>query len=169
MDFGSALQINWNSSKMSQNEAWYFSYGSNLSKQQMLSRTGSIPESVQAKLIDYQLAFRRVLNSSEVYATIVPVAGSIVIGAAYRCSQHAMNALDRCEGVAENCYRRENVRVETITGDELDCIVYIGESFSEGDDRPSDSYLNWILTGAEEHNLPSEYIAVLFRQSRVDQ
>ena len=44
---------------MPQNETWYFSYGSNLSKQQMLRRTGSIPMSQLACLANYRLAFRK--------------------------------------------------------------------------------------------------------------
>lgn len=143
---------------MSQDETWCFSYGSNMSKQQMLSRTGSVPRSVAAKLPDYRLAFRRVLDGDQVYATIVPNIGAAVQGVAYWCSQHVMRQLDKFEGVAENCYRRAKVRVTTIAGEDLDCIVYIGESFFEDEESPDDRYLNLILTGAAEHQLPPGYI-----------
>ena len=143
---------------MLQAENWYFAYGSNLSKPQMLSRTGSIPPSVAAKLVNYRLAFRRVLDGQGVYATIVPVKGAVVHGVAYRCSLDAILNLDRFEGIAENCYRREMVKVTTQAADELDCIVYIGESFHQADEVPSESYLDLILTGAESHHLPRDYI-----------
>lgn len=143
---------------MPQNETWYFSYGSNLSKQQMLLRTGSVPMSRLACLANYRLAFRKVLASEEVYATVVPNQGSFVHGVAYLCSPHAMAKLDLLEGVAENCYRRELVTVTTHDGDVLSCIVYIGEAFSAEDSVPSSNYLNRILTGAKEHRLPVDYI-----------
>ena len=143
---------------MSQCETWYFSYGSNLSKQQMLRRTGSIPTSQAAFLVNYRLAFRKVLTGQDVYATVVPTPGAIVHGVAYLCNPHAMAQLDLFEGVAENCYRRESVPVTTHSNDILECIVYIGEAFSAEDSVPSSSYLNLILTGAKEHQLPPDYI-----------
>ncbi len=143
---------------MPQNESWYFAYGSNLSKQQMLRRTGSIPASSSACLSDYQLAFRKVLVGEEVYATIVPAQGKVVQGVTYLCSPHAMAQLDVAEGVAENCYRRELVQVTAQTGEILNCIAYIGEKFSSETAVPSANYLNAILTGAAEHQLPTDYI-----------
>ena len=151
---------------MQQNETWYFSYGSNLSKQQMLHRTGSVPVSRLACLANYRLVFREVLASEEVYATIVPIQGEIVYGVAYLCSPHAMAQLDLLEGVAENCYRRELVTVTTHDGDVLSCIVYIGEAFSAVDSVPSSNYLSRILTGAEEHQLPVDYIKSITTQAR---
>jgi hypothetical protein len=55
---------------MSQVETWYFSYGSNLSKQQMLRRMGSVPASRNAWIANYGLAFRKVLGRDDVYATL---------------------------------------------------------------------------------------------------
>ena len=143
---------------MPQSETWCFSYGSNLSTQQMLSRTGAIPFSNPAYLINYKLAFRKVLNGQDVYATIVPTPGAIVHGVAYLCSPYAMGQLDLFEGVNENCYRRESVQVTTQSNVFLECIVYIGVAFSVSDSVPSSSYLNLILTGAREHQLPPDYI-----------
>ena len=34
----------------------------------------------------------------------------------------------------------------------------VGEATLEGDSRPTVEYLNWILTGAQEHGLPVDYI-----------
>ncbi len=143
---------------MPQSETWYFSYGSNMSKQQMLSRTGSVPTSCLAQLVNYRIAFRKVLASDDVFATIVPKEGSVVHGVVYWCTPHAMLQLDLLEGVAQNCYRRELVRVTTQSGEILNCIVYIGEAFSNEACTPSPAYLNLILTGAHEHHLPIDYV-----------
>lgn len=152
---------------MSQNDSWYFSYGSNLSKQQMLIRTGSLPYSQPAFLANYRLAFRQVLNSNEVYATILPSQNATVRGVAYLCSPHAMERLDVAEGISEKCYRRESVRVTTNTEQQLTCLVYIGESFETTDARPSPDYLNTILTGAAEHQLPVDYIKSILEQANL--
>jgi gamma-glutamylcyclotransferase len=145
----------------SEQDNWYFSYGSNLSKEQMLRRTGSIPPSQVARLDHYQFAFRRVLDGNDVFATILPKPGAIVHGVAYQCSQHAMMQLDIAEGVSENCYRRELANVTTHDGEILRCIVYIGQAFTEESAYPSASYWNAIRTGAQEHQLPFEYIDAL--------
>jgi gamma-glutamylcyclotransferase len=146
---------------LSEQDNWYFSYGSNLSKQQMLRRTGSIPISKIASLAHYQFAFRRVLDGNDVFATIVPKQNSTVHGVVYRCSPHAMLQLDHFEGVAEDCYRRASVQATTRDGEILPCIVYIGQAFTAEAAYPSASYWNSILTGAKEHQLSIEYINAL--------
>ena len=146
---------------MSQDDSWYFAYGSNMSKQQMLRRTGSIPESLVACLKDYQLVFRPVLVGNDVFATIIPQDDAVVYGVAYRCSPASMLELDRFEGVAENCYRRASVQVTAENGSILDCIVYIGHAFSSEASFPSSSYWDLIQTGATEHRLPNDYINAL--------
>lgn len=151
---------------MAEQDNWYFAYGSNLSKQQMLRRTGSIPDSHNARLEHYQFAFRRVLDGNEVYATIVPEENAVVHGVIYRCSPYAMLRLDHFEGVAEDCYRRKSVQVTTQDGEYLPCVVYIGQAFTDEVAYPSANYWNSILTGAQEHNLPVEYINVLTDLSR---
>lgn len=143
---------------MTQEQIWYFSYGSNLSKQQMLRRTGSIPEARTAFLSDHRLAFRKVREGHDVYATIVPKDGATVFGVAYLCSPYAIAQLDVFEGVAEHCYRREMIEVTTGLGENLSCVVYIGESFVIEDAVPSPEYWNLIQSGAIEHQLPSDYI-----------
>ncbi len=129
--------------------------------QQMLRRTGSIPPSQVARLDHYQFAFRRVLDGNDVFATILPKPGAIVHGVAYQCSQHAMMQLDLFEGVSENCYRRELVHVTTQNGEVLPSVVYIGQAFTKEAAYPSASYWNAIRTGAQEHQLPLEYLNAL--------
>lgn len=143
---------------MPQSDVWYFAYGSNLSPQRMLQRIGTIPLARVGILNGYELAFRRFTGGNETYATIIPQPDAVVHGVAYLCEHQAIRQLDRFEGVAEGCYRREYVDILTNTGELLRCLVYVGEATIEGDSRPADGYLRWILTGAEEHGLPSEII-----------
>ncbi len=156
-DLSFFLRIQQNAT-MSKTEIWYFAYGSNLSKQRMQMRIGETAIARMGTLAGYQLAFRKFTDSNNTYATIIPNLGTVVHGVAYLCDEIAIHKLDRFEGVAEGCYRREKIDVLTETGESIRCFVYVGEATLEGDSKPTIEYLTWILTGAQEHGLPSDYI-----------
>jgi gamma-glutamylcyclotransferase len=139
---------------------WYFAYGSNMWKQQMLKRTGSIPEGRRARLDGYRLAFRKYHHTDEVYADVLPDASQCVLGVAYQCSAYALERLDIFEGVADGCYRRDLVHVQSEeTGETLQAIVYRGcKSFSEIESQPSQEYLDRILAGLRDHQFATAYI-----------
>jgi gamma-glutamylcyclotransferase len=137
---------------------WYFAYGSNLSKGRMEQRTGTTPLARTAYLQNHRLAFNLHADGT-IFANILPCHQSIVWGAAYWCSREMMDALDRCEGVAIGCYRRSRVEVETENGERLQAEIYVGgEGFVAEEGQPSEDYLQLILTGAEVHSLPEQYI-----------
>ena len=156
-DLSFFLRIQQNAT-MSKTEIWYFAYGSNLSKQRMQMRIGETSIARMGTLAGYQLAFRKFTDSNNTYATIIPNPGTAVHGVAYLCDEIAIQKLDRFEGVAEGCYRREKIDILTETGESICCFVYVGEATLEGDSKPTIEYLTWILTGAQEHGLPSDYI-----------
>jgi gamma-glutamylcyclotransferase len=137
---------------------WYFAYGSNLSQCRMEQRTGAVPPARKAWLNHYRLSFN--LHADEaIYANIVPSPQSIVWGVAYWISGEMMNALDGYEAVAIGHYRRSWVEVETEDGERLRAATYIGGGpFVGAEGRPSNAYLQLILAGAREHNLPETYV-----------
>jgi gamma-glutamylcyclotransferase len=141
-----------------QDYAWYFAYGSNLSKGRIEQRTGLLPSARTACLKGHRLAFN--LHAGEaIYANIVPCSRSIVWGAAYWCSREMMDALDRYEGVAIGYYGRSRVEVETDDGERIQAETYVGgKRFVAVEGVPSTAYLEVILTGAAEHRLPEQYI-----------
>jgi gamma-glutamylcyclotransferase len=142
----------------SQGDVWYFAYGSNLSKQRMQQRIGVIPVSQRAFLRDYGLTFNARVGQ-EFYANIVLSRGDVVRGVVYRCNPTAMAVLDRYEGVAQGCYRRAAVEVETEDGGRILAEVYIaGEKYVSENGRPNAFYLGLIIAGAKEHRLPDQYI-----------
>jgi gamma-glutamylcyclotransferase len=137
---------------------WYFAYGSNLSKGRMEQRTGLVPSARTVYLKHHRLAFNLHADGA-IYANIVPCWQSTVWGAAYWCSRATMDVLDRYEGTAIGCYRRDCVEVETENGERLNAETYIGgKGFVAEEGLPSDAYLKLILTGAAEHSLPEQYI-----------
>jgi len=150
------------------NNHWYFAYGSNMSTQQMLKRTGSIPESHIVRLDGYRLAFRKFCQTDEVYADVLPDASKSVLGIAYQCSPQLFERLDIFEGVAEGCYRRESVQVRVQETNEcLDAVVYRGSTaFSEIESQPSQEYLDRILAGLRDHHIDSKYVQAVLELAR---
>jgi gamma-glutamylcyclotransferase len=140
-------------------DTWYFAYGSNLSKGRKEERTGLIRCSLRARLKDYRLAFNKKATKGSVYANIVSKAESEVWGVIYLCDPEAMAELDRLEGVMGGHYERVLIAVELDNGTQQSAEVYVaGSKFIGSDEKPSDDYLHYILTGANEHGLPIEYI-----------
>lgn len=144
---------------MSVDTQWYFAYGSNMSMQQMRKRTGSVPESLVARLKGYRLAFRKYRDTEEVYADILPDKTKEVIGVAYQCSDKALEQLDIFEGVTGNCYRRENITIQLEDSNEkITAVAYLGSlAFSEIESHPSQEYLDRILAGLSDHKIDPTY------------
>ena len=140
-------------------DTWYFAYGSNLSKGRKEDRTDLIRCSLRARLKGYRLAFNKKATKGGVYANIVSKAESEVWGVIYLCDPEAMAELDRFEGVMGGHYERMPVTVELDDGTQQSAETYVaGSRYIGSDEKPSDDYLHYILTGANEHGLPIEYI-----------
>ncbi|MCS6897348.1 MAG: gamma-glutamylcyclotransferase [Nitrospira sp.] len=140
-------------------EQWYFAYGSNLLREQMVKRTKENGEARRARLDGYRLVFNKQGGDGTGKANIIPDHGGTVWGAVYRCSPNALNDLDRCEGVSGGHYTRKKVRVRVDSGEAVEAIAYMaGNQFINNELRPSQEYLEIILRGAREHDLPDEYI-----------
>ena len=79
-------------------------------------------------------------------------------GVLYKIEEGAMRSLDRYEGVPEH-YRRIEVQVTPEGGQPVPAQIYIASRVAEKGLRPSPVYyLQAILDGAGEHNLPASYI-----------
>jgi gamma-glutamylcyclotransferase (GGCT)/AIG2-like uncharacterized protein YtfP len=140
-------------------DQWYFAYGSNLATDQKANRTGPIREAKRARLEGYRLAFNKQGSDGTGKANIVKEPGATVWGAVYRCSPDALREMDKHEGVASGHYTREAVRTCLDSGAELDAVAYVaGPGFINDSLGPSPIYLQTILRGAREHELPNDYI-----------
>ncbi|XP_072941416.1 gamma-glutamylcyclotransferase-like [Epargyreus clarus] len=146
----------------------YFAYGSNLLKRRIHINNPSAEFIGIGKLDDHQLDFIKYSDhwrgSS---ATIVPTKDFHVWGAIWRLHNNDMPALDRQEGVDTNWYFPKNVNIFTADGEKVECRTYQQTVNPEvrkpaeqipPERRPSITYLNCILQGAIECNLPKEYI-----------
>jgi cation transport regulator ChaC len=141
---------------MAPRTVWYFAYGSNMNRAQMLARTGKIIEEHNAFLPNYEVRFNKKVRGGTAGANIQPAPGKTVHGVLYKIEESALRALDRYEGVPEH-YRRIEVQVTPEGGQPVPAQVYIASKVEKGL-RPSAPYLQAILDGAGEHNLPASYI-----------
>ena len=138
---------------------WYFAYGSNLATDQKEHRTGRIREAKRARLDGHRIAFNKRGRDGTGKANIVPDSDRTVWGVVYRISSEALDKMDKHEGVAGGHYSRNAVRVRCESGDETAAVTYVaGHAFLDDSLTPAPNYLQNILRGARDHNLPEAYI-----------
>jgi gamma-glutamylcyclotransferase (GGCT)/AIG2-like uncharacterized protein YtfP len=143
-------------------DQWYFAYGSNLLVAQIESRTGRIHRAIRSRLQGYCFRFNNRDENGEIYANIVPDPAAEVWGVVYLCDTEAIFKMDEFEGVADGCYRRIPVTVESDSGERIEATAYIaGEDFVGEPGKPSGEYLGRIISGARYHGIPEGYIEML--------
>ena len=140
-------------------DVWYFAYAANMLRAQLRQRAGDAKEERLARLEDYELNFDKIARGGTGAANISIVPGKVIWGVLYRLSEQQIKALDRFEGVPEH-YRRSEVNVIDTQGNKIAAQVYLARKVRKGL-KPDRLYLQRILQGAEEHNLPSDYVAQL--------
>jgi gamma-glutamylcyclotransferase len=141
---------------MSSRTVWHFAYGSNMNRAQMLARTGKILEEHNASLPNFEVRFNKKVRGGTAGANIQPSSGKTVHGVLYKIEEGSMRSLDRYEGVPDH-YRRIEVQVTPEGGQPVPAQIYIAQKVEKGL-RPSAPYLQAMLDGAGEHNLPASYI-----------
>ncbi|MDP6142052.1 MAG: gamma-glutamylcyclotransferase family protein [Dehalococcoidales bacterium] len=118
---------------------YYFAYGSNLNRQQMLKRCPNSQPRLTATLHNYKLVFAgwsRLWRSST--ASIKPFRGECVLGGIYEISDRDLRRLDKYEGYPYT-YDKLKVTVYRDTDDPVEAITYIMRDQSEESD-PSPEY-----------------------------
>ena len=126
---------------------YYFAYGANLNRKQMLERCPNGKPRFTASLPNYQLIFagwsRKWRGGT---ASIKRFRGERVTGGIYEVSESDLKLLDKHEGAD---YGRLNVLVITEDGDPLEAATYIRRKQSE-ETQPSREYLAVIRQGYKE-------------------
>jgi gamma-glutamylcyclotransferase (GGCT)/AIG2-like uncharacterized protein YtfP len=133
----------------------YFAYGSNMWQQQMTVRC---PES--RTVGTGRLKGWRWIITRRGYASIVASEGDFVFGTVYELSEADVRNLDRFEGVARGCYRKELLMVD-VAGRESNCLVYVDYVTEEG--QPREEYIYRINKGILDAGLPDEYVTGCLR------
>ncbi|MDQ7041686.1 MAG: gamma-glutamylcyclotransferase family protein [Rhodothermus sp.] len=137
-------------------DRWYFAYGSNMCSTRLEERVGRTGVAWQMGwLKGYTLTFDKFADNGIGYANIQPDKEDIVYGVLYRLSETELQKLDSLEGVPQH-YRRVPITVETKAGTQQ-AVTYIAVKVQK-DLRPKRCYLELLIQGAIEHNLPDAYI-----------
>jgi len=128
---------------------YYFAYGANLNRKQMLERCPDSKPMFIATLRNYKLVF---VGWSRQWrggvASIKPFRGERVLGAIYEVSEECLRRLDKYE----SSYNRMNVTVFDEDGEPLEAITYIKAVQSE-ETLPSKGYLAVIQQGYKDWRL----------------
>lgn len=138
--------------------SWYFAYGSNLLKDQVIQRIGSIglvehPPRI-ASLANHRLVFQPLEPGGHAFANIRSP-GEGVMGVVYRLSQIDLDKMDHFE----RGYERQAIQVTDQHGEVLAAIAYVVISSPTASlGKPQEDYLARIITGARQHALPDSYI-----------
>lgn len=131
---------------------YYFAYGSNLNKKQMMERCPESKPLFTAILPNYKLVFAgwsRQWRGGVV--SIKPFRGDRVRGAIYEISERCLARLDRYEGYPGN-YNRLKVTVFGEDDEPLEAITYIKAGQLE-EKPPSKEYLAVIQQGLRDWRL----------------
>jgi cation transport regulator ChaC len=150
--------------RMGQTTSWYFAYGSNMNRAQMLIRAGQIFEEHEARLENYEMLFNKKARGGTGEANVHPASGKTVHGVLYKIPEVAFRSMDRFEGAPVH-YRRIEVAVTEGAGRKVNAQVYIATKIEKGL-RPAPHYLQKIIEGAKEHGLPENYIEQIEETAR---
>jgi gamma-glutamylcyclotransferase len=147
-------------------ELYYFAYGSNMNKEQIFARCAQPKVVAVAKLPRYQVAF---YGYSKVWdgavETVIPASDLEVWGVIYDLSSSDRDRLDdwqdaRLDG--SGAYFHYPARVTDKDGKIYNVLLYKKDNLGIPQ-KPSQEYLNFIIQGAVDHELPSGYLETLWR------
>jgi len=127
----------------------YFAYGSNLWRKQMEDRCPQHRVIGNGILKGY-----RWIITSKGYANIIQSETDEVYGVIYEISESDEHTLDYWE-IEKAGYRKETVEVE-FEEQTLKCLVYVDSNEEEG--QPKKEYMERIMKGLSDSNLPKEYM-----------
>ncbi len=125
---------------------YYFAYGSNLSRKQMMERCPESKPMFVATLPNYKLIF---VGWSRQWrggvATIKPLRGEKVLGGIYEVSEKDLKQLDSSEGYPDS-YQRLKVTVFDEDGNQVEAVTYVKSGRLE-ETQPSKEYLAIVQQG----------------------
>lgn len=139
----------------------YFSYGSFMNTKNLKRHCPSAIVVGRADLLNYEVQFNFMSHDYQCGVTGAEFApGKITHGVLFEVSETDMQHLDLIEEVPEENYYRETVLVVDAQGQYQRADLY-RTSHPQGPYRTSQAYLQHMLQGAQEHDLPAAYIAEL--------
>ncbi len=133
----------------------YFAYGANLDPETLAARGVTFSRLCTGRVKNARLVFHKPGHDGTGKADLQDDRGGYVEGVIYDVADAALDNLDVYEGVDKGHYRRMRVTVQTSRG-ELECVAYRAAKFKTGL-KPSRTYLDAMLRGADYHDLSPGY------------
>ena len=140
----------------------YFAYGSNLCLPRLANRVPGVKALGPASLDGYELRWHKRGVDRSGKCSIVPSAsaGAVVHGALFTIPKAEKHLLDRAETLG-NGYTDITVCVQSSQGT-VSAQTYVAESTHIDDSlEPYAWYRVLVVSGAESHNFPEEYVELL--------
>lgn len=138
----------------------YFAYGSNMSFRRLRQRLSSVQKAGRARLVKHALRFHKynhVDASAKCDACYTGLATDWVEGVLYQFEMSEKPQLDKVEGLGHG-YEVKQITVIDELGHGVTAFTYLATDIN-GLLKPYDWYKYHVLVGAEENDLPADYIA----------
>lgn len=138
----------------------YFAYGSNMCQARLEKRLGKVKNLGYHSLFGFELVFNCGYASS-MFANIRPKFYDCVEGVIYQMSETQIKKLDTIEGFyGNNGYNRMMIRVnkqgKPLAKNKITAWTYINFNTFSDEEPPiiSSKYMNYLIQGATENDLP---------------
>ncbi len=137
-----------------------FAYGSNMLMSRIRKRCPKARALGSAKLLGHELKWhkRSVDESGKCDVVQTNDEAHVVYGVLYEIDEKEKPALDRAEGLGEGY---EEKKVEVVFGGASRVVFIYSATKTDSSLKPYTWYKAFVVEGAKEHKLPSEYIQQL--------
>ena len=138
---------------------YYFAFGSNMSEQQMKERCGENNYNfiTIGLLKNYKFVYDgHSVKRNGAVANVVKDNNNYVWGVIYKINQKALNILDKHEGYKNKVYDRDVLIIRGNDNKIFKAYTYYRTGKEVG--TPSEEYKETVKLGAEEHEIPEDYI-----------
>ena len=140
----------------------YFAYGPNMFTFGLEKKIGGVEILGIGKLFKYILEFNVPSPDDSLKANALFTGNNEdeVIGIVFKINTNRKEDLDKAEGLGIG-YTEKEIEIELIEKEEkLNAFTYVANNIdNSGSSKPYDWYLELIIKGAEEHQLPKEYVS----------
>jgi len=133
----------------------YFAYGSNMKIDRITAseRAPSARMLGRAKILDKKLVFNKISTDGSGKGNVIDSPSSLVWGVLFEINERDIESLDH----AERGYDKQDIAVIDESGNSIDAFTYISSKI-DNNLKPYDWYLTLIIQGADENDLPKEYV-----------
>jgi len=137
-----------------------FAYGSNMNVNRLKQRVPSAIKVCNASLPGYKFSFNKRSNDGSGKGNIqqTDIDSDTVAGVVFDINELEKPALDAIEGLG-NGYNQTVIDLLDENGETFQAQVYVAdESAVDNNLLPYDWYKEFVVTGAEQNDLPAEYV-----------